>query len=58
MDVCLGVLKVLKESSRSRLVSYSVRNSILIISHLTVWDRHMHIFATTFLKIAVYIYLL
>ena len=40
MDICL---RVLKESNKSRFDSYSVRNSVLIISHIT------------FLQIAVYI---
>ena len=42
MDVCL---RVLKESNKSRLVSYSVRNSVLIISHITFQDCRMHIFS-------------
>ena len=42
MDVCLGVLK---ESSKSRFDSYSVRNSVLIISHITFWDCRVHIFS-------------
>ena len=33
---------------------YSVRNSVLIISHITFWDCRMHIFQITFHKIAVY----
>ena len=32
MDACL---QVLKESNKSRFDSYSVRNSVLIISHIT-----------------------
>ena len=35
MDVCL---RVLKESNKSRFDSYSVRNSVLIISHITFLD--------------------
>ena len=35
MDVCL---RVLKESNKSRFDSYSVRNSVLIISHITFKD--------------------
>ena len=50
MDICL---RVLKESKRSRLDSWSVRNSILIISHITFRDCRVHIFPTTFLEIAV-----
>ena len=42
MDVCL---RVLKESNKSRFDSYSVRNSVLIISHVTFWDCCVHIFS-------------
>ena len=42
MDVCL---RVLKESSKSRFDSYIVRNSVLIISHITFWDCRVHIFS-------------
>ena len=38
--------RVLKRSSKSRFNSYSVRNSVLIVSHIT--------FPTAFLEIAVY----
>ena len=51
VDVCL---RVLKESNKSRFYSYSVRNSVLIISHITFRDCRLHIFPTTFLEIAVY----
>ena len=51
MDVCLLVLK---ESSKSRFENYSVKNSVLVISHITFRDRCVHIFPTTFLEIAVY----
>ena len=51
VDVCL---RVLKESNKSRFYSYSVRNSLLIISHITFRDCRLHIFPTTFLEIAVY----
>ena len=52
MDVCL---QVLKESSKSRFESYSVRNSELIVYHITFRDCRVHIFfPTTFLEIAVY----
>ena len=47
-------LRVLKESNKSRFDSYSVRNSVLIISHITFRDCRVHIFPTTFLEIAVY----
>ena len=42
MDVCL---RVLKESNKSRFDSYSVRNSVLIISHITFQDCRVHIFS-------------
>ena len=42
MDVCL---RVLKESNKGRFDSYSVRNSVLIISHITFWDCSVHIFS-------------
>ena len=41
-DVCL---RVLKESSKSRFDSSSVRNSVLIISHNTFRDCLVHIFS-------------
>ena len=40
MDMCL---RVLKESNKSRLDSYSVRNSVLNISHITFRDCPVHI---------------
>ena len=52
MDVCL---RVLKESNKSSFESYSVRNSVLIISHVTFRDCRVHFFQTTFLEIAVFI---
>ena len=42
MDVCL---RVLKENNKSRFDSYSVRNSVLIISHITFRDCRVHIFS-------------
>ena len=42
MDICLWVLK---ESNKSRFDSYSVRNSVLIISHITFRDCRVHIFS-------------
>ena len=51
MDICL---RVLKESKKSRFDSCSVRNSILIISHITFRDCRVHIFPTALLEIAVY----
>ena len=53
MDICL---RVLKENKKSRFDSYSVTNSVLIISHNTFRDCRVHIFPTTFLEIAVYIF--
>ena len=50
MDVCL---RVLKESNKSSFDSLSVRNNVLIISHITFWGCHEHFFPTTFLEIAV-----
>ena len=42
MDLCL---QVLKESNKSRFDSYSVRNSVLIISHITFRDCQVHTFS-------------
>ena len=42
MDVCL---RVLKESNKSRFDSYSVRKSVLIISHITFPDCRVHSFS-------------
>ena len=42
MDICL---RVLKESNKSRFDSYSVRNSVLRISHITFQDCRVHIFS-------------
>ena len=42
MDVCLGVLK---GSKKSRLDSYSIRNTVLLIPHITFRYCHMHIFS-------------
>ena len=51
MDVCL---RVLKESNKSRFDRYSVRNSELIVSHITFLDCRVDIFfPTTSLEIAV-----
>ena len=50
MDLCL---QVLKESSKRRFDSYSVRNSVLIISHITFRDVVCTLFPTTFLEITV-----
>ena len=52
MDICLCMLKA---SNKSRFNSYSVRNSVLHISHITFRDCCMHNFLTTFLEIATYI---
>ena len=52
MDVCL---RELKEGNKRSFDSYSVWNSVLIISHITFRDRRVHKFLpTTFLEIAVY----
>ena len=42
MDICL---QVLKENNNSWFDSYSVRNSVLNISHITFRDCHVHIFS-------------
>ena len=42
MNLCL---RVLKESNKSRFDSCSVRNSVLIISHITFRDCRLHIFS-------------
>ena len=42
IDVCL---RILKESNNRRFVSCSVRNSVLIISHITLRDCRVHIFS-------------
>ena len=42
MDVCLLMLK---ESNNRRFNSYSVRNSVLIISHITFRDCRVHTFS-------------
>ena len=36
---------MLKESNKSRFGSYNVRNSVLIISHVTFRDCRVHIFS-------------
>ena len=42
VDICL---RVLKESNKSRFDSYSARNSVLIISHITFRDCRVHMFS-------------
>ena len=42
MGVCL---RVLRESNKSRFDSYSVRNIVLIISHITFRDCRVDIFS-------------
>ena len=42
MDICL---RVLNESEKSRFDSYSVRNSALIISHITFRGCRAYIFS-------------
>ena len=51
-DICL---RMLLESKKSRFDSYSVRNSELVVSHITFRDCRLHIFPTTFLEITVYL---
>ena len=51
MGICL---RVLKENNKRRFDSYSVRNSVLIISHITFRYCPVQIFPTTFLEIAVF----
>ena len=41
-DVCL---RLLKESNKGRFDSYSVRNAVLILSHITFRDCRVHIFS-------------
>ena len=50
MGICL---RVRKESNKSRFDSYSIRNNVLLISHITFRDCRVHIFSDTFLEIAV-----
>ena len=38
-------LRLLKESSKIKFDSYSFRNSVLIISHITFRDCRVHIFS-------------
>ena len=38
-------LRVLKESNKSRFDSYSVRNVVLVIPHITFRDWCVHIFS-------------
>ena len=40
MELCV---RVLKESNKSRFDNYSVRNSVLIVSHIAFQDDRMHI---------------
>ena len=42
MDVCL---RVLEQSNKSGFDTYSVRNSVLIISHITFRDCRVHFFS-------------
>ena len=43
-EAMVTCLRALKESKQSRFDSYSVRNSVLIISHITFRDCGMQIF--------------
>ena len=42
MDICL---RVVKESNKSRFDSYSARNSVVIISHITFRHCRLHFFS-------------
>ena len=42
------MLRMLKESNNRRFDSYNVRNSVLIISHITFRDCRVHIFSDHF----------
>ena len=53
MDLC--VCELLKESNKRKFDSCSVRNGVLIISHIALREWRVHIFPTTFLEIAVYL---
>ena len=50
-DKCL---RMPKESRKVRFDSYSVRNSVFIISYITFRECRVHFFPTIFLEIAVY----
>ena len=52
IDVYLLML-IFKGSTNGRFDSYRVKNSVLIISQITVRDCREHIFLLTFLEIAV-----
>ena len=45
---------VKKKATKVGSTATVVRNSVLIISHITFGDCRVHIFQTTFLEIAVY----
>ena len=51
MDVCL---RMLKESNNRRFDSCSVRNSVLIVSHITFRDCRVHIFSDNLSRNTVY----
>ena len=51
VDVCL---RVLKGSNKRSFDSYSVRNSVLIVSQIAFWIVACTFLVTTFLEIAVY----
>ena len=55
MDLC--VCELLKESNKRKFDSCSVRNGVLIISHIALRDCRVHIFSDnlSFLEIAVYL---
>ena len=51
MEMCF---RVLKESKKIDSTGTVVRNSVLIIFHITFRGCRLHIFPTTFLEVAVY----
>ena len=53
MDVCFQMLKESNKSDKSRFDSYSVRNSVLSISHTTFRDCQVHIFSNNLSRTAV-----
>ena len=45
MDICL---RMLKEGNKSRFDGYSIRNSELLVSHITFRDCRVYIFSDNF----------
>ena len=54
VDVCL---RVLKESSKRSFDSYSVRNSVFIISHIAFRDCRVHIFVDNLFRNSTYTFI-